>query len=133
MFACSQMGGTDLGFPDVCKTPSPPSGVIPIPYPNTSPGPTAAPPAVKVFFGGTPAHNMTTKGTASVGDQPGVAGGVASGTTMGPNQKLTAAFPILVQAIPATKMTSATGQNGASLNTPGVALAPAQVKVLLLK
>ena len=29
-------GGTTIAFPDVCKTPAPPAGPVPIPYPNTS-------------------------------------------------------------------------------------------------
>ena len=37
MFANCQMGGQDMGFPDVCLTPSP-VGPVPIPYPNIAMG-----------------------------------------------------------------------------------------------
>jgi hypothetical protein len=132
MFANTQMGGVDIAFPDVCKTPSP-VGPIPIPYPNLSTNMTAVPPCVKIFFSGTPAHNMLTMGTISAGDTPGVAGGVASSMVMGPDRKMTGAFTVLLQGLPATKMTSLTGQNGLSMNAPGATLVPSQVKVLLLK
>ncbi|MEW5721786.1 MAG: DUF4150 domain-containing protein [Thermodesulfobacteriota bacterium] len=132
MFANTQMGGMDIAFPDVCKTPSP-VGPIPIPYPNLSTNMTAVPPCLKVLFGGTPAHNLLTMGTISNGDNAGVALGVASGMVMGPDRKLTCSLAVLVGGIPATKMTSLTGQNGMSLNVPGASLVPSQVKVLLLK
>jgi hypothetical protein len=132
MFANTMMGGMDMAFPDVCKTPTP-AGPIPIPYPNMSMGMTSVPPCPTVFIGGTPAHNLLTMGTISNGDNVGVAGGVVSNMVMGPDRKLTGAFTILVGGMPATKMTSMTGQNGMSLNIPGVSIVPSQVKVLLLK
>ena len=132
MFANTMMGGMDMAFPDVCKTPTP-AGPVPIPYPNMSMGMTSAPPCPKVFFGGTPAHNMNTFGTISNGDNAGVAGGVASNMVMGPDRKITGSFTILIGGMPATKMTSTTGQNGMSQNVPGATIVPSQVKVLLLK
>ncbi len=132
MFANSMMGGMNLGFPDVCKTPTP-VGPIPIPYPNMSMGMTRVPPCFKVFMGGTPAHNMSTMGTISNGDNVGVAGGVASQMVMGPDRHLMGSFTVLVGGMPATKMTSMTGQNGMSLNVPGASLVPSQFKVLILK
>jgi hypothetical protein len=132
MFANTMMGGMNLGFPDVCKTPTP-VGPVPIPYPNMSMGMTRVPPTFKVFMGGTPAHNMSTMGTISNGDNAGVAGGVASQMVMGPDRHMTGSFPILLQGMPATKMTSMTGQNGMSLNVPGMSLVPSQFKVMMLK
>jgi hypothetical protein len=131
MFANTMMGGMNMAFPDVCKTPTP-VGPIPIPYPNMSMGMTRVPPTTKVFIGGTPAHNMGTTGTISNGDNAGVAGGVASQMVMGPDRHMTGAFTVLLQGQPATKMTSITGQNGMSLNVPGASLVPSQVKVLIL-
>ena len=32
--ATTNAGGMCMGFPDVCKTPIPPAGPVPIPYPN---------------------------------------------------------------------------------------------------
>lgn len=133
MFANAQMGGMDFAFPDVCKTPIPPAGPVPIPYPNFSMGMTSAPPCAKIFVGGTPAHNMSTKGTISNGDNPGIAGGIASNVVMGPTAHLVGSFSVLLQGMPATKMTSMTGQNGMSMNIPGMRLVPSQLKVLILK
>jgi len=129
MFANSQMMGVDMGFPDVCLTPTP-AGPIPIPYPNIAAGPMGVPAAYNVLFMATPAHNMLTTVPLTNGDNPGVALGVASGIVMGPARHLTAAFTVLVGGAPATRMTSVALQN--STNCPGVRLVPSQPRVLIL-
>ncbi len=129
MFANTQMMGTDMGFPDVCLTPSP-VGPVPIPYPNIAMGPTAIPGQVKVLIMCMPAHNIATTTPLTNGDNAGVATGVASGTVMGPSRHLTAAFTVLVGGTPATRLTSMSLQN--STNCPGTRIVPSQVKVLLL-
>ncbi len=129
MFANSQMMGIDMGFPDVCLTPTP-AGPVPIPYPNIAAGPMGVPAAYNVLFMGTPAHNMMTTIPLTNGDNAGVALGVASGMVMGPARHVTAAFSVLVGGAPATRMTSVAIQN--STNCPGVRLVPSQVRVLLL-
>jgi hypothetical protein len=40
---------------------------------------------------------------------------------------------VIYEGAPATKMTSPTGQNGMSLNVPGMTLVPAQFKVMIMK
>ncbi len=131
MFANSQMMGMDLGFPDVCLTPVPPAPApVPIPYPNIGLGPTALGFYPKVLWMCTPAHNMATTVPLTNGDNAGVAMGVASGTVMGPDRHLTAAFTVLVGGMPATRMTSVALQN--STNCPGMRIVPSQPKVLLL-
>jgi hypothetical protein len=129
MFANTQMMGMDMGFPDVCLTPTP-AGPVPIPYPNISAGPMGVPAAYNVLFMGTPAHNMSTTIPLTNGDNAGVASGVASGTVMGPSKHLTAAFTVLVGGMPATRLTSMSLQN--NTNCPGVRTVPSQTKVLLL-
>ncbi|MBI3068817.1 MAG: DUF4150 domain-containing protein [Betaproteobacteria bacterium] len=129
MFANTQMGGMNLGFPDVCITPMAPAP-IPVPYPNISTDMMGVPAAYNVLWGGTPAHNLGTEVVLSNGDNPGVMLGVASGTVMGPTRPLTGAFTVLVGGMPATRMTSMNLQN--STDCPGVSLVPSQVKVLLL-
>lgn len=129
MFGNSQMMGLDVGFPDVCNTPTP-AGPVPIPYPNLALGPMGVPAAYKVLFMGTPAHNMATTVPMTNGDNAGVAMGVASGSVMGPSRHLTAAFTCLVGGMPCTRMTSVALQN--STNCPGVRVVPSQVKVLVL-
>lgn len=131
MFANTQMMGMDMGFPDVCLTPAPPAPApVPIPYPNIAMGPTAIPSQPKVLIMAMPVHNMATTIPLTNGDNPGVSMGVASGTVMGPQRHLTAAFTVLVVGMPATRMTSMSLQN--STNCPGARIVPSQVKVLLL-
>ncbi len=131
MFANTQMGGLNLGFPDVCLTPAPPAPVpIPIPYPNFSIGPLGVPFVPMVLYGGTPAHNLATMIPISMGDNPGIATGVASGTVMGPTRSITAAVTVLVGGLPGTRLTSVNIQN--STNAPGMRIVPSQLRVLLL-
>jgi hypothetical protein len=129
MFANTQMGGTDVGFPDVCLTPVG-LAVVPIPYPNVAAGAMGVPAAYKVLFQGAPVHNLSTVVPLTNGDNAGLATGVASGTVMGPSRHLTAAFTVLVGGMPATRLTSMSLQN--STNCPGMRVAPSQTKVLLL-
>jgi hypothetical protein len=134
MFANCQLGGMNLGFPDVCLTPSP-VGPVPVPYPNMATGLTANPATAcrKIYLMCMPAHNLRTQIPISQGDNAGVAGGVASGTVMGPCRHLMGSVGVIYEGAPVTKMTSPTGQNGMSLNCPGLTLAPSQLKVMILK
>jgi len=129
MFANTQMGGMDIGFPDVCLTPVGPA-VSPVPYPNLAAGPMAVNAVYNVLFMCAPTHNLGTTIPMTNGDNPGVATGVASGTVMGPSRHLTAAFTCLVGGMPVTRVTSASLQN--STNCAGARLVPSQVKVLVL-
>jgi hypothetical protein len=129
MFGNSQMGGMNLGFPDVCMTPIGPTPV-PIPYPNFSLGPVGVPPSPNVLWMCTPAHTLMTKPVFSLGDNPGIATGIASATVMAPTHHVTGAFTVLTNGIPSTRMTSVNIQN--NTNCPGMTIVPAQVKVLLL-
>ena len=129
MFANTQMMGMDMGFPDVCLTPTP-AGPVPIPYPNISAAPMGVPAVYKVLFMCAPAHNMSTTIPLTNGDNAGVATGVASGIVMGPSRHTTGAFTVLVGGMPATRLTSTSLQN--STNCPGVRTVPSQTKVLLL-
>jgi hypothetical protein len=129
MFANTQMGGQDAGFPDVCLTPSP-AGPVPVPYPNMGARPMAVSAVYKVLFNAAPAHNMGTNIPLTNGDNAGVATGVASGMVMGKSQCMTGAFTVLVGGKPATRLSSVTMQNGT--NCPGASVAPSQTKVVLL-
>ena len=70
MFANSQGGGLDMGFPDVCLTPIPPV-VAPVPYPNIATGSTATGGVYTVLISGMPAHNMGTQAPITNGDNAG--------------------------------------------------------------
>jgi hypothetical protein len=128
MFANTQMMGMSLAFPDVCLTPTP--APVPIPYPNISMQPMGVPAAYNILFMCAPAHNMATTVPLTNGDNAGVALGVASGMVMGPARHLTAAFTVLADGVPATRLTSMSLHN--STNAPGAAIVPSQVVVLLL-
>ena len=129
MFANTQMMGTDMGFPDVCLTPTP-AGPVPIPYPNIAMGPTAVPNCPNILILGAPVHNLATTIPMTNGDNAGVNMGVASGTVMGPSRHMTGAFTVLFLGMPASRLTSVSLQN--STNCPGVRTVPSQPLVLLL-
>jgi hypothetical protein len=129
MFGNCQMGGQDLGFPDVCLTPAAPSPV-PIPYPNMAAGPMAVGFVPNILLMAAPAHNLGTTIPMTNGDNAGVATGVASGMVMGPSRHTVGAFTCLLGGMPATRLTSMTIQN--STNVPGARIAPSQTKVLIL-
>ena len=126
MFANTQMFGVNFGIPDVCVTPP----GVPIPYPNFGFGPMGVPAAYNILWECTPTHNMFTQIVMSVGDQPGVQLGVASGMVMGPVRHLTGAFTCLVDGAPVTRLTSISLHN--STNCPGLRIVPSQLKVLVL-
>ena len=130
MFANTQAGGIDNGFPDVCLTPAAPSPV-PVPYPNIAAGPMAVSAVYNVLFSCTPTHNLGTSIPMTNGDNGGLAGGVASGTDMAKCQPTTGAFTVLVGGRPVTRVTSMSIGNSTNCPT-NVRLAPSQVKVLIL-
>jgi len=75
-------GGITPCFPDVCKTPTP-GGPVPIPYPNIAKSSDTAKGAKKVKADGKPVSVKTSNFSTSVGDEPGVAKGVASSKIKG--------------------------------------------------
>ena len=77
-----------------------------------------------------PAHNMATFTPITLGDQPGVLGGVISQTFMQQSRHLTGAFTVLVKGTPVTRVTSISLQN--RCNIVGMRLVPSQFKMLVL-
>jgi len=75
MYNITSLGGGFLGFPDFCKTPP---AMLPIPYPNFGTHLLAPNPCFRILFCCAPVHNKGTLKAISFGDQPGVAGGIAS-------------------------------------------------------
>ena len=76
-------GGVSICFPDVCKTPIPPAGPVPIPYPNIAMSSDTASEAKKVKFEGA---KLMVKGSnlkMSSGDEAGSAQGVVSSKIKG--------------------------------------------------
>ena len=70
MPASNQGVGNNIGFPDVCMTPTP-AGPVPIPYPNIGTNAMSMPfcPTIMVSF--MPAHNQMAKPAITNGDEPG--------------------------------------------------------------
>jgi hypothetical protein len=131
MFANCQMGGQDMGTPDVCLTPAPPApNPVPVPYPNIAMGTMAIPNCTTILIMGAPIHNLGTEIPMTSGDEAGVATGVASGTVMGPSRHLTGSSTVLFMGMPGTRLTSTSLQN--STNCPGTRVVPSQTQVLIL-
>jgi hypothetical protein len=84
-----------------------------------------------VFMTCAPAHNVfTTFPPITMGDNPGVAMGVASGTVMAPARPVTGAFTVIVGCMPLARLTSVTLQN--NTNAPGMKIVPSVTTVLVL-
>lgn len=124
------MPAPDFAFPDVCVTPAVPP--VPVPYPNIALAPTAIPTQFTTFLTCMPAHNLMTTKPTSLGDQPGVLLGVASGFVMGPVKHAMGSATMFVGGPPVTKMLNPTMQNGMSPNIVGVTLAPTQITTICL-
>lgn len=126
MFTNCQLMGLDLGFPDVCRTPVPP-----IPYPNVGMGPVTIPIAFNILTGGGPTHNLMSIRPLTLGDQPGVGGGMISQTFMQKQNHVTGAFTRILRGTPTTRVTSI-GPTNLINCPPAVRIVPSQFKEILL-
>jgi len=134
MFAnCSMTPGMDMAMPDVCKTPAPPpTGMVPVPYPNMAMRLLALPPTadMKHLIMFMPSHHIGTTLSLSNGDEPGVMGGVVSQVFMGMSRSIRCSTKILTGGMPATRMLDNTMQN--LTNAAGMTAVPCQTKVIYL-
>lgn len=126
MFASTQMMGLDLAFPDVCKLPT----LVPIPFPNLALRPMGVGAAYNVLNVCAPSHTLLTTIPLSFGDNAGILGGVVSQTDMGPSRRVTGAFTVLYDGMPAARLTSMGPQN--TINCVGMTIVPSQLTVLVL-
>lgn len=134
MFPASTKGGGQcFAFPDVCKTPAPPAPApVPIPYPNVGMPMQATKAAEKVKIVKKDALTTKSEMPRSSGDEPGVAGGIVSGTNMNKVTFKKGSSKVKFQGHPAAHLMSLTGHNGANANMPsGAQIAPSQLKVLI--
>ncbi len=134
MFMLTMGSGMDLGFPDVCLTPAAAGAPVPVPYPDIAMSVTSVPAAYNVLVDCMPVINKLSMGMMSNGDEAGCYGGVASHLIDGQTTYQVGCFTIMVDGLPAQRLTSVTGQNclGMQPNAPGMCLAPSQVTVLSL-
>ena len=133
MFPASTKGGGNcLAIPDVCKTPAPPAGPVPIPYPNTGMLNQAVKTSTKVKFCGKEALSTKSEIPRSMGDEAGTAGGVVSGRNMDKVTFKKGSSKVKVEGLPVVYLTSMTAHNGSNANAPcGAVVAPSQVKVII--
>jgi hypothetical protein len=119
--------------PDVCKTPAPPAPFVPTPYPNTAQCVQMTEFSGKVKIVSRNAVHKSSKIPMSMGDQPGVIGGVVSGVVMNQVKYLQGSSKVKVEGKPFVFHTAQTGHNGSSTNIIGLQSAPSQVKVLVVR
>jgi carboxyl-terminal processing protease len=122
MFPASVRGpGQNICAPDVCLTPPVP---VPVPYVNVGLHAVAVMHSVTVMFGGMFALNLGSTLAVTMGDEPGVVGGVISGTIKGTGYFITGSPIVMIDGLPAIRVTSvATGNMHnawGSVVTPGI-------------
>ncbi|MGS1036263.1 DUF4150 domain-containing protein [Burkholderia glumae] len=131
MFATNSTSSMSMmTTPDVCKTPL--LVPVPLPYPNITMSTTHIPSVFNVTICDGLAENLLTEGTISMGDEPGVLGGIVSNIFMGPDRYLMGSFKVMFGVAFAARLTSLVGMNGMPFNTVGMAMVPAQCSVLIL-
>jgi hypothetical protein len=114
-------GVSTATVPDVCKTPSP-GGPVPIPYPNISRSVTLANGTTTVSAdGGMMIANKGSEFSSSIGDNPGVLGGVTSGTFMKESTWILYSFDVKMEGKGACRLTDKKFQNhGNTVDLAGV-------------
>ena len=130
MFGLTNSGGMlTANMPDVCKTPTPPAGTPPIPYPNTAQLSMvdASTACSKVQLNGGMALTAKSKTTISNGDEAGVAGGVSSNKNVGAAAFTMGSMKVRLEGKAAVRVNDPTTHN--DKNAMGMATAPSQTKV----
>lgn len=89
--------GITIAFPDVCKTPAPPAGPIPIPYPNIAQSTDTAQGSKKVKCDGNSICLKDSNFKMSTGDEAGSIGGVASNKVKGKAEFVNFSFDVKVE------------------------------------
>jgi hypothetical protein len=132
MFALTLKGGmAQSAAPDVCKTPAPPAGPVPVPYVNifqcnmVDPGTACQ----KVLIDGAPALNLKSKTLLSSGDEAGTAGGVVSGKFIGAGEFITGSLKVKFENKNAVAQGAQTKHNEG--NTLGICSTAGQSKVMV--
>ena len=117
--ATKQGGGTE-GFPDTCKTPAPPGPPMPMPYKSDGKLMQAKPGTCskKVKVLNQPVITTKTELSMTTGTAPGSAGGVMSGTSMGPAKFKKGSAKVKVEGQPVVFQTCIAGHNGSNANMP---------------
>ncbi len=118
--------GISMIFPDTCKTPAPPAGPIPIPYPNIAMSTDTADGSSTVKCDGQPIMTKASNFAMSTGDEAGSVGGVVSSKIKGKAYPKLYSFDVKVDGNNVFRLLDIMLQNGGSpTNTPpGTLLQP---------
>lgn len=133
MFTITTGQGMNVAAPDVCLVPGTPSP-IPTPFPNTQMSTTSSPVVRNVTINSMPVLNKRSKGKNSMGDEPGVTGGVVTHKIKGETKYMVGSMKCKIGGAPAVRSFTPTGQNcmGATQNCAGMAVAPSQVTMMIM-
>ncbi len=127
-------GGICMGFPDVCKTPAPPAGPIPIPYPNIAQSQDTSQGSTTVKMDGNPVMLKGSVFSQSSGDEAGSAGGVVTSQTKGKAEFMLYSFDVQVEGKNVPRLADIMGLNkssaGGPTNTPPFPLVQAPLVAL---
>jgi hypothetical protein len=126
--------GMSIAFPDVCKTPIPPAGPVPIPYPNIAMSSDAASEAKKVKFEGAKVMVKSSNFKMSSGDEAGSAQGLVSSKIKGKAEFANYSFDVKIGGENACRLADPMKQNigspnafgPAELQAPNMAMGPQQ-------
>jgi hypothetical protein len=115
----AQSKGQVTFFPDVCLTPSPPAGPVPIPYPNTAMSSDADKGAKSVTVDGNPILTEGSVFATSTGDEAGSNGGVVSGVTKGEAKFILGSVDVMAEGkMVARALDQMTGNKGNTAPMP---------------
>ena len=131
MFVNVTIGVVNFAFPDDCKAPTP-AGPVPVLLVNVAISFSHIPVVLQIVIGRGLAENILTTGAISNGDEAGVAMGVVPNQIVGPDRYVTCSEKVCLGGMPAVRLTSLTGQNGALQNAMGASLTSAQFIFVLL-
>lgn len=113
-------GKAVCSMPDVCKTPTP-GGPVPLPYPNLALSKDLVNGSRTVKADGQPIALKDSEFATSTGDEPGSAGGVASGVTRGRAKFVNYSMNVKVEGKNVARLTDPMTMNGNGPNTSTVA------------
>ncbi len=123
--------GMSTATPDVCLTPAALGAPVPIPYPNIGNNALVIPAYFTLLIQGMPELNTMGMYAMTSGDEPGVQGGVTSGTTMGTGRPVVGSMVNFLGGAPVWLMSKPTLQN--LNNASGTTMAPSQtIKMVTL-
>jgi hypothetical protein len=123
-------GTQSMGAPDTCLVPTGVGPDVPTPFPNTASGATASGTSTKVLVQKHPVLVMGSQTSSTQGDEVGVHGGVASGTTAGPAHHVQGSARVIVEGRGAVLVSHSTGHNGAAANCTGSVVSTSNSVVL---